>query len=114
MQYPKHANSDDRKCAKALVEAILDKGYAISIFDGEDIALKARRNQTSLDVRKEMGHTGEDSLRVWDIEKKEIVAWFFLIYCNGSEGEPLILICDYSANEIAEDIYRETERRLEA
>ena len=37
--------------------------------------------------------------------------YFYLIYNNGSEDDPLIVISDYTVEELAEKIYKEVERK---
>jgi hypothetical protein len=38
--------------------------------------------------------------------------WFDLIYNNGSENGPMIVISNYSANEVCEEIMREVEQEV--
>lgn len=111
-KYPEHANSDERRCAKLLVDTILEKGYRIAVKHCEGVELKAGRNQKSLDVRKAMSHTGTDNLIVYGQGRGEVLGNFFLIYDNGSEDEPMILIADYSANDTCEEIYSAVDRVL--
>ena len=42
------------------------------------------------------------------------IGWFELIYNNGSEHEPMIVISDYSANDVCEEIMREVEQEVES
>ena len=42
------------------------------------------------------------------------LGWFSLIYNNGSEHEPLIVISDHSANDVCDEIMREVEQEVES
>ena len=39
------------------------------------------------------------------------LGWFSLIYDNGSEGEGLVVVSDYSANDLCETIYQKAAKR---
>lgn len=108
IKYPHYATNDDRRCAKLLVDTILEKGYRIAIRNCEGIELKAPRGrkQTSLEVRKEMGATGIDELIILGDGRNEVLGSFALIYCDGCEGEPMELIADYVTSDVCEEIYR--------
>ena len=109
-KYPTYANSDDRRCAAQLISMILasDTGITVSIDCGEEFTIKNSDNK--LDILKEMGATGEDFV----IVKKDGVklGWFYLIFCNGSEGDPMILISNYSSNVYCDSIWNALNEKL--
>lgn len=119
-KYPLHANQDDRRCAAALVQAILDTGAVITVDCGE--GLEIRKSSNKLDILKAMSATGFDYLVCWkkaevqDVEGKvkyDRQGWFSLIYDNGSEGEPMILISDHVANEYCDKVYNVVQSKME-
>jgi len=109
--YPHHANPDDRKACAALVDKILADGNCISVFDGEQYPVK--RSYNKLDILKAMASTGEDLLVVRNEEGLKL-GTFFLIYDNGSEGEPMIVIADHTANEYCESVWTFVDNKMEA
>ena len=111
MKYPIYCNSDDRKAVMALIDTILTLGYSITINDTEDDVIT--KSTDELAIRKEMAGAGEDEVLVHDDDGK-IVGWFFLIYDNGSEGDPMVVICDYSSNEICDEIWAMVQAEVEA
>ncbi len=46
----------------------------------------------------------EDEFLIKDANDK-FLAWFYLIYNNGSDYDPMVVISDYSANDYAEGIW---------
>ena len=111
LSYPEYASTDDRKIARKLIDAILSAGYGISIEDCEELVMKASLSgkHTTLDYLKEMAGTGIDTVTMWDLETRQSVGWFYLIY-NNSCGDPMELISDYSNNELSNQIYRQLEK----
>lgn len=107
---PVHANDDDRKCALSLITAILDKGDKISVHHCEGLELKESTDK--LAILKAMGATGIDTIECLDGKTNESKGWFSLIYHNGSEGEPMILISDYVANDYCESVYQVVDGKL--
>jgi hypothetical protein len=96
--YMPHNREFERREAKTLVDLILDRGLTISVYDGGDWPLK--RSTSSAEVLDAMGSTDSDTLRLRDTNG-DVVANFVLVYGN-SPGD---LICDHSANDLAEGIW---------
>ena len=109
-QYPIYANSDDRKCARALITAIIASGDKVTVLHCEGLELS--RSQHILECLKAMAATGMDTIRVRDGKTDVVKGAFSLIYDNGSEGEPMILISDYSANDYCESIYNKVSAKF--
>ena len=98
---PVYANSDDRKCAHALIDFALVDGNTISINDSEEWVVK--RSTDKRVILEAMASSGEDWLAVRDRDGV-LLGQFYLIYQNGSEGEPMILIADCYANGYCNDM----------
>tara|TARA_R110002167_G_scaffold17065_5_gene65840 strand:- start:13402 stop:13761 length:360 start_codon:yes stop_codon:yes gene_type:complete len=106
---PEYCNNDDRICVQLLLAEILRRGYNVSVYDGEDWPLNCSSNLH--EILDNLATSGEDMIEVRD-KDYERVGKFYMIYCNGSEGDPLICLSDYSANGICEDIYTDIETIL--
>ena len=109
---PKH----ERPVVGALTKALLDRGYTLAIHDGEEWACKRTTRYTKL--RPMFGHAGEDWLVVYDTEGQRVGSWY-LIYDNGSEGDPMVVISDYSwvpstdYCQTADEIWNELQAKYE-
>ena len=64
------------------------------------------------EILEAMSQSGEDIIIPCDTAG-EGVGWFYLIYANGSEGEPMICMSDMSANPICMAIDKKVQRILE-
>ena len=102
MSYSQYVPTHERPVISTLIKLALEGGGAISVYDGCEYVLK--RSTSAQEVRSALGHAGEDWLRIRD-NAGAAIGWFYLIYNNGSEGDPLIVICDYSANAFCDAIY---------
>ncbi len=110
----------ERPVLLALVKAILKRGYAVNIeMEGEPIITLsddleeiiknlAAGDMDCLVVRRTDDVLGDDG------EHFPNVGWFDLIYNNGSEHEPMIVISNYSANDVCDEIMREVEQEVES
>jgi len=104
--YSKYVPKWERPVITALCKALLDRGYLLAIHNGEEYESKRTNKWHSL--RPHFGSTGEDSLVVWKVENGEKVrqGYWYLIYNNGSEEEPTVVISDYAwANDETEEIF---------
>lgn len=103
---PEHANEGERLVCRQLIRSILDFGCQVSINDGDEMVV---RFSTDLyQILSNMGSTGEDQVVVLDSDNKPKGS-FYLVYDNGSEDEPMVVISDYTdsplCNSIYEDLY---------
>jgi hypothetical protein len=97
----------ERPVLLALVKAILKRGHAVSIWMDDEPIIEG---STDLEeIIRNLAAGDQDELLIGDD-----LGWFSLIYNNGSEHEPMVVISDYSANELCEDIYRDTEQEVES
>tara|TARA_B100000780_G_scaffold17301_1_gene11279 strand:- start:37 stop:381 length:345 start_codon:yes stop_codon:yes gene_type:complete len=101
---PEHCNMDDRVCVNILVDEILSRGKAIRVFDGEEWVLDLCTDKTK--ILESLSHAGEDTI---DTDE----GGFYVIYNNGSEGEPMILISDYTDSVFNRQVYRAVEKKIE-
>ena len=95
--YQEYTTANDRKQANQLIKVMLDKGYSISVNDGEEDTLD--QSTSSKVVKDHLGTTGEDYLSFHNKEGKSL-GYFWLIWCNGED----CLISDYSANTASDEI----------
>ena len=105
----------DKYYMKKLINKIISLGYGIAIHDGEELIqfdekLNGKYSKIT-DCPKvainALNTTGEDILRVIDLssDKPMAVASFYAIYNNGFNMDSMEgVICDYSENEIANNI----------
>ncbi len=83
-----------RKIIRELVDAVLECGYTISVYDGEETVII--KSDNARNILESMGHTGIDSLYVWDGDDAAGMVMF--LYDN----EPENVIADYPVNVIAD------------
>ena len=92
----------ERPVLSALIKSVLADGHTISVYDTEEYVLK--RSASFIAIRNALGGSGEDMLLIRNTAGDRI-GWFYLIYNNGSEDDPMIVISDYSVNDYCERIY---------
>lgn len=108
--YPEHCNIYDRMYCHTLIKEILFAGYSVTVNDCEDDCLVESRDFA--EILESMSQSGEDIIIPCD-SAGEGVGWFYLIYDNGSEGEPMICMSDMSANPICMAIDNKVQHILE-
>jgi hypothetical protein len=96
-----YCNGQDRKVIYALVKKVLADGYSISINDGEDTTVEFSTDR--VEILKAMTSTGEDYLMVNSGSKE--LGYFYLIYDNGSDDEPMVVISDVGYSNTPEGRY---------
>ena len=101
----------ERPVLLALVKAILKRDCWITVEMEEEYMVE---RTTSLDdVIKNLA-AGDADVLSFGTEGGDESGWFSLIYNNGSEQEPMIVISDYSANDVCDEIMREVEQEVES
>ena len=101
---PQHCNMDDRVCVNILIDELLQRDKAIRVHDGEEWVLeKAIRNKTK--ILESLSHSGYDMVEFDQ-------GAFDLIYNNGSDDDPIILISDYTDNAISNEVYEAVKNKL--
>lgn len=94
----------------ALIKELLAAECTITINDGEEDCLEQSSDLTA--ILEAMSSSGEDVVIPFDKDGHDL-GWFYLIYDNGSEGNPMILISDLVNNSFCERIYNKVNAQLE-
>lgn len=81
-------NTEERFVVKQIVGRALDKGYLLSVDDGEDYPISYSDNAEA--VMAELGHCGEEWLLVANADRKQIGA-IFLVY--GNDPDEVVADC---------------------
>ncbi len=102
MSYSQYVPKHERPVISMLIKLCLENGNTISVHDSEEFVVK--RSRKINEIRTALGSSGEDQLIVRN-SNGERIGWWWLIYNNGSDGDPMIVICDYTANEFCEEIW---------
>lgn len=100
----RYATKGEAVKARRLVRLALAKGYAISVYDGEEWTVKQSTERMA--VLQALATTECDTLRFRKDGEK--LGSMLLIYGNATDGSELI--ADYSANEAMETLYNEVAR----
>lgn len=100
----------EKKAAALLVQICLNKGYFISVNDGEEWVV--RRSKALDEIIDALGSTDGDRLHCYDselhLEGHASKGWFDLIYGN----DPDELVSDHLANDVCEEIWQEWQNQL--
>ena len=100
----------ERPLLLALIKNILDRGFGVSIdLEGEPLL------QYSVDLDEIVQNLASgDCEEVFIRTKDKIHGWFSLIYNNGSEQDPMVVISDYSDNDLCNEIISDIEEEVES
>jgi len=110
MSYSKYVPTNERPVLSALITAALQGGNTISVNDSEEYILK---RSTSINaIRSALGSSGEDTVLIRNSAGDQL-GWFWLIYNNGSDGDPMIVIADYSSNDYCNQIWNALSARYD-
>jgi hypothetical protein len=93
--YSEYLPTHERPVITALLTALIAAGKTITINDGEEDIVTSDK---ITELRPELASTGEDYIQFDG-------GFFYLIYNNGSEDDPMIVIADYSSNNFSDDIW---------
>lgn len=97
-----YLTAGERMAARRLIQAILDRSYAVQIFDGEEFVLpEPSRNKKF--IVSYLGSTDEDYLYVKNPDDDTTSGWFHLVYGNALDGSEVV--ADWSANTLCDEIY---------
>ena len=102
-QLPKYAAPCERPVIQKAVDLCLWDSGTVSVWDGEELSVQRSTDRT--EILNNLAQTEMDQLEAYD-KDGGMRGWFSLIYNNGSENEPMIVISDYSVNDWTENVYR--------
>lgn len=109
MAYSDYVPTHERPVITALITAALaTPGNTISVNDTEDWIIKRSTNRN--DICSALGGTGKDYLVIRKADGHKL-GFFYFIYDNGSADDPMVVICDYSANRYCDAIYSKLENQ---
>lgn len=94
-----YASKGEAKVVRKLVNNILAAGYSVSVWEGEDYALKRSRNKA--DILAALCSTGYDVLVMRD-KAGDAVGQIALVWGNEDDGS--CLIADHSDNQVCNDL----------
>lgn len=107
---PRHCNMADRVFVQVLVDEILkvgtfngEQGVLVQIDDGEEFVFD-KPTGDRLKILDNLTSTGEDVIHVYDKFSGDKLAWFHLIYDNGSDHDPEVCCSDHSTSHFAEKV----------
>jgi len=102
---PQGAMPNERPVLNALVNlALADTGNSVSVSIAGEYEYEVQNSRDPQEILSNMALGDEDEFLIKDSNNSQL-AWFLLIYNNGSEYDPMIVISDYSANDYAEGIW---------
>ncbi len=105
-QLPEYAAPCERPVIQKLVDYALWDSGTVSLWDGEELSVD--RSTDRMEILKNLAQTDMDQLEAYN-EDGSMRGWFLLIYNNGSEHEPMVVISDYSANDWTDNVYRKLD-----
>jgi hypothetical protein len=82
----------EQKIARYAVKHLIEAGFALSVFDGEEVTVK--RSTDVVAICNAMATTDEDYLWVHRAGEKQRCGWLFFVY--GNDGYDVI--SDYTTN----------------
>lgn len=100
---PKYAAPCERPVLQRLVDLSLRDGGTVSIWDTEEWSVE--KSTDRMEILHNLSQAEMDQLESYD-KDGNIRGWFSLIYNNGSEHEPMVVISDFGVNDWTESTYR--------
>jgi hypothetical protein len=110
LKLPEYCNMDDRVAVQILIDELLARNCNVSVNDGEETCLHL--SDDFIEILGHLGGTGEDYVSAYASDGLPL-GWFYLIYNNGSEGNPTVVISDFLDTKFCGSVYQAVERRLE-
>jgi len=90
---------NERKIVLGILSYVLDKGFSVSVNDGEEDTLF---HSTDInEIFEALDTTGDDYIFFHDADKK-ILGYYWLIYDNGNDG--LDVITDSSVTSLINEV----------
>lgn len=107
---PEYCNMADRVAVQILIDELLSRNCSVSVNDGEETCLYLSNDY--VEILEHLTSTGEDFVEASAPDGLPL-GWFYLIYDNGSEGSPMVVISDHLDTKFCGSVYQAVERRLE-
>lgn len=99
---------NERPVISAMIKAILKAGHSVSICDGAETVVDMSKDASL--IKSQLGHTGEDYINIMS-KDGECIGWFYLIYNNGSDEDPMIVISDHTCGIFEDAVYIELHNK---
>jgi hypothetical protein len=103
---PEYAGASERPVIQMLIDFCLRDDGKVSVWDGEELSVHGCSSKAH--ILKNLAQTELDQVEAYD-KDGNCRGWFSLIYNNGSEREPMVVISDYSYNDWTENVYRKLD-----
>ncbi len=102
---PQGATAAERPVLQALVNlALVDPGNTVSVNIAGEYEYEIEDSQDPQEILSNMALGDEDEFQVKD-KDGNYMGWFYLIYNNGSDHDPMVVISDYSCSDYSEGIW---------
>jgi hypothetical protein len=85
--YHRFTTAGERRTIANLLRVAFRKGYAISVYDGEEWTVKSSSN--SDEITEALATTGEDTLKIYD-KSGFPLGKIYLIWGNAADGSELV------------------------
>ncbi|WP_353645714.1 hypothetical protein [Mesorhizobium sp. WSM2239] len=96
----------EKQMAEALVDTCLERGFVISVYDGEEWAIKRSGDKAA--IMAELFATDDDQVVIRRKEDGRHLGWFHLVYGNCGYD----VVSDHSDNEVCNEIWEKVLRPL--
>lgn len=102
---PQGATAAERPVLNALVNlALVDTGNSVSVSIAGEYEYEVKNSRDPQEILSNMALGDEDEFLIKDSNNSQL-AWFYLVYNNGSDHDPMVVISDYSVSDYAEGIW---------
>ena len=102
---PQGATAAERPVLNALVNlALVDIGNSVSVSIAGEYEYEVKNSRDPQEILSNMALGDEDEFLIKDSNNSQL-AWFYLVYNNGSDHDPMVVISDYSVSDYAEGIW---------
>lgn len=95
--FPSYMRPAEQKIVGALIKKALALGYVVSVYDGEEWALKKSSDYEK--ITAEIAATDETQLIFREAVGGTKIGWLMLVHGNDED-----VICDYTANDAMDEL----------
>lgn len=100
MSYPKHIDPVEARIISALIDAVLSRGYEISIYDGEEMALTRSTDRSK--IQAEVAAT--DLTYLWFSRRGIMKGYILCVHGNGED-----VLSDGTDNKETQELFKAVE-----